>query len=423
MTVSLVVFLAAYVCFVVFPGHRSWVACGGALLLVVSKVVTPTEALLEKVNWNVMGLFLGTLVLAELFLASRAPSVFSGWLVSRCRSGRAAMVMVCALSGFISIFVENVAVVLLVAPVALSLAEQLKANPIRLLIGIAICSNVQGAATMIGDPPSMILAGAMRLGFWDFFVYQGKPGIFFAIEIGALASLLILAYCFRRYKGGRPETQKQTARSWVPTVLLVVLIVGLSCASAIDRDFRWFAGTFTLAVAAAGLLWYAVFARWGKTTGLLRSLDWDTTFFLVGVFVLVGALADSGWMDSLAGFLGNLTGNSLVGAYLLIVFFAVAVSAFVDNTPFLLVMIPVAQKMAAHLGAPVPLLLFGLLIGACLGGNIAPIGASANVVARGILRKQGYTVSFREFMKVSVPFTAAAVLAGCLFVWFVWNSP
>lgn len=420
MIASLLVFLAAYVCFVVFPDRRSWVACGGALLLVFARAVTPAGAF-GKVNWNVMGLFLGTLVLAELFLASRAPSVFAGWLVSRCRSGRAAMVAVCALSGFISIFVENVAVVLLVAPVALSLAEELKANPVRLLIGIAVCSNVQGAATMIGDPPSMILAGAMRLGFWDFFVYQGKPGIFFAIETGAVASLLILAYCFRRHKGGRPEAKRQTARSWMPTALLGVLVAGLSCASAVDRDFRWFAGTFTLAVAAAALLWYAFVARWGKTADLLRSLDWDTTFFLAGVFVLVGALADSGWMDSLAGFLGGLTGNSRVGAYLLVVLFAVAVSAFVDNTPFLLVMIPVAQKMAARLDAPVPLLLFGLLIGACLGGNITPVGASANVVALGILRKRGHAVSFRRFMEVSVPFTAAAVLAGCLFVWFVWG--
>lgn len=418
---SLAVFLAAYVLFAVFPNYRAWVACGGSVLLVMTGVLTPGAALFEKVNWNVMGLFFGTLILADLFLKSRVPAVFAQWLVARCATGRMALLAICLLAGVLSIVVENVAVVLLVAPVALSLAEKLKVNPSPLLVGIAISSNLQGTATMIGDPPSMILAGAMHLGFWDFFWYQGRPGIFFAIQAGAIVSLFVLAFCFRNCKGRGTVELHETARSWTPASLLGLLIVGLSFSSFIDHDFCWFAGSFTLLVSLIAVLWYRLYAKLGKAHRLFRALDWNTTFFLIGVFILVGALSDSGWMDLLAKHMDAMSGGSPLMAFVLIVAFAVVISGFIDNTPFLLVMIPVAQKMAGQISAPVPLLMFGLLIGACLGGNITPIGASANVVALGILRKQHITVSFRDFMSLSVPFTIAAVLAGCAFIWAFWG--
>ncbi|MCX7885968.1 MAG: SLC13 family permease [Verrucomicrobiae bacterium] len=153
---------------------------------------------------------------------------------------------------------------------------------------------------------------------------------------------------------------------------------------------------------------------------LIRTLDYDTTFFLMGVFVLVGALSDSGWLGKVADGLAAVTGNSLLRAYVLIIGVSVLISGFVDNVPFLLAMIPVAQAVADRLGAPGPLLIFGLLVGSCLGGNITPIGASANVVTVGLLRKQGHLVSFREFMSVGVPFTIAAVSGAGVFLWLVW---
>ena len=115
-------------------------------------------------------------------------------------------------------------------------------------------------------------------------------------------------------------------------------------------------------------------------------------------------------------------GGNIPLAFAMVVTFSVIVSGFVDNVPFLLVMIPVAQKVADHIHAPVQLLMFGLLIGACLGGNLTPIGASANVVTLGILKKRGHTVSFREFMGVGIPFTVAAVLSACAFVWWIWGG-
>ena len=419
--ISLIVFVLCYALFVILPERRSWTACLGGALLVATGVLGWKDALLTKISWNVMGLFFGTLILAEMFLMSRVPAVLAEWMVDKSKSTRMAMLALCALAGIISIFVENVAVVLLVAPVALSLADKLKISPVPLLIGIAVSSNLQGTATMIGDPPSMILAGYMRMGFGDFFMYQGKPGIFFAVEIGMLASLVVLGYLFRQHKEKSELIPQEKARSWVPAGFLGLLVLGLSFATTVDPDFAWFAGVFTLCLSAAALVWFRLHVRWGSTRTLIKSLDWDTTFFLIGVFVLVGALSDSGWMDKLSGFMANSVGGNPAAAFTMIVVFAVIVSGFVDNVPFLLVMIPVAQKVADQIQAPVPLLLFGLLIGACLGGNLTPIGASANVVTLGILKKRGYTVSFREFMGIGIPFTVAAVLAACAFVWWIWG--
>jgi Na+/H+ antiporter NhaD/arsenite permease-like protein len=419
--ISLLVFVLCYALFVVLPARRSWTACLGGALLIATGVLGWEDAFFVKISWNVMGLFFGTLILAEMFLMSRVPAMLAEWLVDKSKSTRVAMLALCALSGVISMFVENVAVVLLVAPVALSLADKLKISPVPLLIGIAVSSNLQGTATMIGDPPSMILAGYMRMGFWDFFVYQGKLGIFFAVQIGAIASLMVLAVVYRRHSSKPSHIRQEKARSWVPAILLGCLVVGLSFATAFDPEFAWFAGVYTLSLSAIALVWYRLQARWGSTRQLITTLDWETTFFLIGVFVLVGGLSDSGWMDRLSGFMANSVGGNVAMAFTMIVVFSVIVSGFVDNVPFLLVMIPVAQKVAAQIHVPVPLLMFGLLIGACLGGNLTPIGASANVVTLGILKKHGYTVSFREFMGIGIPFTVAAVLSACVFVWWIWG--
>jgi len=418
--IPIVVFVACYGLFVYFPRHRSWIACGGSLVLLFTGALSWHEALTECVQWNVIALFFGTLILAELFMQSRMPAVIAEWFVDRTSTLRGAMLAICALSGLISIFVENVAVVLLVAPVAMSLAEKLKISPRRLIILIAMSSNLQGTATLIGDPPSMILAGHMKLTFNDFFVYQGRPGIFFAVQIGALASICVAALMLREHRQPIELIPVERTRSLVPTSLMIGLVFGLSTTSVFDPEFKWLAGTLTLCLAATGLLWYRFQAHWGSLRRLLTTLDWDTTFFLIGVFIIVGALSKAGLLEIVAAHLASAAGGHILYAFILIVAIALLVSGFVDNVPFLLAMIPVAEKMALSLDTPVPLLMFALLVGACLGGNITPIGASANVVAVGLLRKRGEPVAFREFMAVGFPFTAAAVVSACVWIWLIW---
>jgi Na+/H+ antiporter NhaD/arsenite permease-like protein len=206
----------------------------------------------------------------------------------------------------------------------------------------------------------------------------------------------------------------------------VFLIVGLSTCSYFDPEFKWLAGTMCMVFGAAGVVWYFA-VKWGSLKELAKSLDWDTTFFLIGVFVVVGAIGevkvsdDKSWLDLLAGALNQYVGTNILLGFLTMIVLAVVVSGFVDNVPFLLAMIPVVQKMADYEHAPLPLFMFALLIGCSLGGNLTPIGASANVVTIGLLRKRGITVSFWDFAKIGIPFTIAAVGAGAIFVWLVWR--
>ncbi|MCE5279350.1 MAG: SLC13 family permease [Planctomycetaceae bacterium] len=414
------IFVACYALFVVFPTRRSIVACAGSVVLVLAGVLHWHEALFQEINWNVIGLFFGTMVLADVFLQSRMPAVMAEWLVDKTRTARGAMLAICVLSGFISMFVENVAVVLLIAPVAISLTKKLDISPVRLMILIAVSSNLQGTATLIGDPPSMILAGHLKLSFMDFFIYQGKLGIFFAVQAGAIASLVVAAWLLRKYRQAVETVPVEKVRSWVPTVLVGALVAGLSVTSLFDPGFVWLAGTFTMVLAAVALVWFRLIARWGSSRFLVRSLDWDTTFFLIGVFVVVGGLSEAKVLDVIAANMSAVLGDHPFSAFAAIVALSVLVSGFVDNVPFLLAMIPVVDKVAQSLDMPVPLLMFGMLVGSCLGGNITPIGASANIVAVGMLRKQGMPVTFRRFMAIGIPFTIAAVLASCAVVWWIW---
>lgn len=417
----LVLFIACYALFVAFPRQRAWTACIGGVATILFGPITLREALTEAVQWNVVLLFFGTLILAEIFMQSRIPAILAEHLVCRTRTARGAMLALCLLTSLFSAFLENVAVVLLVAPVAFSLAKKLRINPTRLLVAIAVCSNLQGTATLIGDPPSMILAGYLKMTFNDFFVYRGRPAIFFAVQLGAIASFLVLRWLFRAHSEPSESVPTEAPRSTVPGYFLIALIMGLALASHIDREFQWFAGTYTCLLAGIALLWYRLGPHWDSVRGLVRTLDWDTTFFLIGVFVVVGGLSKSGWLEWAAAAMGQWSGSNVLRAFLMVIGLSVTVSAFVDNVPFLLAAIPVTQQVADRLlNVPPPLLLFALLIGACLGGNITPIGASANVVTIGLLKREGYVISFREFARVGLPFTLAAVAAASAFVWYVW---
>jgi len=416
---ALVIFIGAYALFVLLPTRRSITAMAAAFLLVATRTLSPGEAV-HAVNWNVIGIFVGMLLAADSFIESRFPAYFAEVIINRARSTAWAILFICAMTSVISAFVENVATLLIVAPVALSLAKKLKMSPLKMIIAIAISSNLQGAATLIGDPPSMLLGGYSKMNFLDFFFYQGKPSIFFATQLGAATSFVVLYLVFRGHTEPPQRTEEERVKSWVPTILLGLLIVVLACTSFVDKDFSWMAGTVCMVF---GLAMFALETRFnrGRVFKSLRQLDWDTTFFLVGIFVIVESLAVTGWIDSMAMFVSTLVRGNVVLAYVAIVFFAVVFSGFVDNVPFLAAMLPVAGTMSANMDVPPSLFLFGLLIGASLGGNITPIGASANLVGCGILRKEGYTVTFREFGKISVPFTLAAVIPGAVFVWFVWG--
>lgn len=416
--ISAGLFILAYLLFIILPHRRTMVAVAASILLVVLGVLSP-KAAFHAVNWNVMGIFVGTLIVADVFMESRVPAYIAERIVDRARNTAHAILLVCFMTGVLSAFVENVATVLIVAPIALSLAKKLNFNPVNMMIAIAVSSNLQGAATLIGDPPSMLLGGFAKMNFMDFFIYRGRPSIFFAVEIGALASFLVLYLFFRSHRQKVALVPVEKVRSWVPTVLLAGLIVLLAATSFFDTGFSYMAGILCMAFGMIAMLWEKFINKASIVAGV-KKLDWDTTFFLAGIFVIVGSITATGWIETVSNYLSLLVGDNLFFGYTLLVVLSVCISAFVDNVPFLAAMLPVAMAMAGRLGVDPSLFLFGLLIGASIGGNITPIGASANIVACGLLKKGGYNVSFRDFAKLGVPFTLAAVSAAYLFLWWVW---
>jgi Na+/H+ antiporter NhaD/arsenite permease-like protein len=417
--IALIIFVISYLLFVLLPHKRTLVALGGSLLLVLTQAISLKDAFLA-VNWNVMGIFVGTLILADVFMQSRVPAYIAEIVVDKAKSTAWAILFICLLSGFISAFVENVATVLIVAPIALALAKKLKINPTNMMIAIAVSSNLQGTATLIGDPPSMLLGGFAKMNFGDFFFYRGKPSIFFAVELGAFVSFFVLYFIFRKHKTKTPLIPVEKVKSWVPTILLVSLIVLLALSSFFDSGFTSLAGQICMIFGITALIWEKVVNKASISSGL-KKLDWDTTFFLMGIFIIVGGISLTGWIQVLANYLASLVGGNIFLGYTAIVFLSVILSAFIDNVPFLAAMLPVAMIMSDKLQINPSLFLFGLLIGASLGGNITPIGASANIVACGLLKKEGYPVKFTHFMKIGIPFTLAAVTAAYLFIWFVWR--
>jgi len=414
---TLTIFLLCY--FLIFTRRINplLVVFGGVVALLLTKAINLNQAV-SSINFNVLGIFIGTMILSSLFIYSGVPQYLASNLVDKSKSICMALLLVCGLSSFISSFTENVATVLIVAPIALEIAKAININPIPLLIGVSLSANLQGTATMIGDSPSIILAMESGMNFNDFFWMRGKPGIFFAVELGAIGAFLFLWIIFRKYRQTPKKVEVIRPKTWIPTIMMVLMILSLVFASFMKNKPPYTIASICLFWGLIGLIWHELKHR--ESISLLKNLDWQTFFLLMGIFILVGSLSYSGIIKDIATKISSLSGKNVFFAYYLIVFISVFLSAFIDNIPYTMAMIPVAKLVAINLGISVYPFLFGLLIGTCLGGNITPIGASCNVVTIGLLRRDGYKVGFFEFARIGLPFTLIAVLIGSLFIWFIW---
>lgn len=432
----LILFSLTYLGVILFPRKKTHIMIAGASGVLLFKlflfphnssflthIVSTIKWGITAINWNVMGIFWGMLYITGIFIYSKVPALLADKLIEHAKNVGMAILAVCVLSSLISAFVENVATVMIVAPIALAICKQLQISPVPFLIGIAISSNLQGTATLIGDPPSMILAGAKHMSFNDFFVYQGTPGIFWAVQLGAIVSFVVLAYLFRTYKQPVAGIQEEQVLSWTPTLVTIVMITFLALSPIFDKESKFLGGIICAGFGIGSLFWYHRVQRgnWKKTRAFWDEYaDWETFFFLMGIFVVVESLKAVGLIADAAHWLTSTVGSNLFITYSMIVWVSVALSAIIDNVPYITAMIPLCQAVSQNLGISDNLLVFGLLIGSCLGGNITPVGAAANVVSVGILKRNGYEISFWEFMRIGLPFTIAATSASYLFVWFVW---
>ena len=417
----ILLFAATYVAMIALPKWRYIVALASAAIMIVSGALPAAEAF-GQIDWNVLMMLAGTMGTVSLFIASRMPERMADLLLKKTPNIMWVAVALSVFAGLISAFVDNVATVLMVAPVALAIATKLGTSPVPLLICIAVSSNLQGAATLVGDTTSIMLGGAADMNFVDFIFMDGKPGIFWAVELGALATVPVIMFIFRKERGRVTVGEPAKVEDYVPSVLLLGTVVLLIAASFIPERPALTNGFICMGVFVIGMIYTLVCKKNAELVkNALTEIDFQTLLLLAGLFIVIGSLTYNGIIDDISQLLVNLGGSNLFLMYTLIVWASVLFSAFIDNIPYVATMLPVVAGIASRMDCDPHLLYFGLLVGATLGGNLTPIGASANIAAIGILRKAGYEVKTKEFLRIGVPFTLLAVLVGYLFCWFIWS--
>jgi Na+/H+ antiporter NhaD/arsenite permease-like protein len=446
-TQSVAVFLCGYIYICAARRYRAAALWAGVIILLLLGVYGPESDtaqlagafedvgfLLSNINWNVLMILAGAMTVAELFIESKVPVLLADVIVRHLKTVGGAALGVCFLSSLLSAFIDNVTTVLIVAPVALVLAKRLHVSPVPFIIGLAISSNLQGTATLIGDPPSLILANGLKLNFLDFFFYRGKPGIFWAVQLGAIGSMGVLwAMFFRKYDAPVGDFPEERPTSWFPTVLLASMVVALSIVSQVSQHIpggdQFANGAVCILAGFIGLAWRCRRDGLRVTLRSARRMDLETVALLAAIFALTLALDKTGFIERIAGWIGAWVGENRFFTFTVVVWMSVAFSAVIDNIPYTAVMLPTVLRIATKMqgsaaGEITPthiLFAFGLLLGACLGGNISPVGASANIVGVGLLRKEGYGIGFWQFVKMGLPFTIAATLPAYVLVWLLWS--
>lgn len=420
MKTAIILFALTYVLMLAFQKYRPVIAVTSAVLFIISGIL-PINKVLSYIDWNVLMMIAGTMGTVSLVIKSGLPSLIADHIIRKVSSVRMAIVTIALFAGIVSAFIDNVATVLMIAPIALSIAKKLNISPVGMVIAIAVSSNLQGAATLVGDTTSMLLGSYAGMNFADFFVYQGKSGIFFAVQMGAVISAVILLWVFRKETAAVSCDELTKVDDFVPGVLLVANIVLLILASLVPNSPEMANGIICVVVCVEGAIYHAVRnkqfrALWEP----IAEIDFATVTLLAGLFLVIGGITEAGVVSSVAEIFTTISNGNLFVIYTVIVWMSVVLSAFIDNIPYVATMLPVVQQIAITMGIDPTLLYFGLLSGATLGGNLTPIGASANITGIGILRKEGWEVKNTDFLKIGVPFTLAAVIPAYIYFWLIY---
>ena len=420
-TVAIILFIAMYVGLIAFPKRRAQIALLVAAIFIITGIL-PYNQIISAVDWNVLLMIFGTLLLVDYFIESKMPNLIADKLLNLAPNVMWVTILMSLFSGIISAFIDNVATLLMVAPVGLAICKKLKINPVPMIISIAVSSNLQGAATLVGDTTSIMLGAYAGMDFMDFFWMNGRPGIFFAVEIGACLTIPIMMILFRKDKYPVFSNEYTKVTDYVPTIMMVAHVVLLMAASFIPNKPELTNGMICLICSLIGMAWeYFKDHDKERVIRVMKNVDYDTVLLLTGLFMVIGGITNMGVVDDLAGLIVKAGGNNIFLLFTIIVWGSVLISAFIDNIPYVATMLPVLQGVTLALGIEPYLLYFGLLCGATLGGNITPVGASCNIAGVGMLRKEGYEVSFTDFIRIGVPFTLAAVIGGYVFLWLVWG--
>lgn len=412
--ISIVIFLLVMVAIVSEKVHRAAASLAGAVILLVTHVLTVDSAI-EHVDVNTIGVLVGMMLFVAVvknsglfeYIAIKSAKLTHGkpWAI---------MAVFAIITAVLSAFLDNVTTVLLVGPMTLAITSILKVNPVPFLLTQILASNMGGTATLIGDPPNIMIGSEAGLGFADF-ILNTAP----VIVIIMAASLLCFYLMFgRKLKVSDDAMQavmeldenraiKDKSLLIKSVVMIGLVVIGFMFHSSLGME------SCTIALLAAVIMMIV-----GKqdVEDVIMGVEWSTILFFIGLFVVVGGMEETGVIDQLATLLIGMTGGNLVLTMLIILWVSAIVSSFLDNIPFVATLIPMILAIQAESGMDVTPLWWALSLGACLGGNGTLIGASANVVLSGISNKNGYPITFMSYLKVGFPMMILSVAISMVYL-------
>lgn len=417
---AIVIFVIAYVLIISEKVHRTIVGICGAVLMVLCGIISQ-EAAVAHIDFNTLGLLMGMMIIVNITSETGVFSFLAIWSAKKVRANPIALLAALSfLTMVCSAFLDNVTTVLLTVPIMFSITSQLKIDVKPFLISQILAANIGGAATLIGDPPNIMIGSAVGLNFMSFITNLSAVcvGIFAVTEI-------VLIFIYRKQLHTTAILQEQVMRLDAkkqihkPGLLRKCLLVLCITIGLFVFHSTLHLETATAALTGAGLLLLISCRRdEGTITKVLGKIEWTAIFFFAGLFVLVGALVDTGVIAMMAAEAVKITQGNLTATAMLILWMSAFASAFIDNIPFVATMIPLIKDMGIMGMTHLDPLWWSLSLGACLGGNGTLIGASANVVVASMAAQRGRQISFIGFMKIAFPLMVLSVFISSIYVYF-----
>lgn len=412
------IFVATYIMIVWEKIHRTVVALAGAMLVLLAGII-PEEAAVHAIEFNTIGLLIGMMLIVGI---TRRTGVFEYVAVWIARQAQARPVRIMlglsVFTALASALLDNVTTVLLVVPVTIEIVSVLKLNPVPFLIVEIICSNIGGTATLIGDPPNIMIGGYTGLSFLAFLLNLGPIALFiFILTVGIL--LLIYRRQLNVDEKDRQRLMEMDETEIIKDLPLLkksLLVLGLTILGFILHGAL---GLESSTIALSGAVLLLILSR-SEPEHVLEGVEWHVIFFFVGLFIIVGSLEEAGIIESIARAGLALTGGELVSTGLVILWLSAVASAFVDNIPFVAAMIPLVDELGrlANVQDLNPWW-WSLALGGCLGGNGSLVGAAANVIVAGMAERRGVAISFVEFLKVGFPVMILTVFVAMVYLLYL----
>ena len=418
---AVTVFLVAYLLIATERVNKVKAALGGAAVVVAAGIATAHDVFYSPttgIDWYVIFLLLGMMVIVGVLRQTGVFEYTAIWAAKRAKgSALKVMILLVLITAVASALLDNVTTVLLIAPVTLLVCERLGVNPVPFLIAEVFASNIGGAATLVGDPPNIVIASRAGLSFNDFLMHMTPLVlIVLAAFIGALPVLFRGSFAVEPERVA--EIMSLNEREAIRDVRLLV-----KCGVVLGAVFAGFIGhswihmePALVALLGAGVL---IVITGVEQRHYLDSVEWETLLFFAGLFILVGALVKTGVIDRIAHLAAAATGGNPLLAALAILIVSAVLSGVIDNIPYVATMSPVVAELASTVANPVQAqaLWWSLAAGADFGGNLTAVGASANVVMLGIAARQGYPISFWEFSRKGAVVTALSMAIAVPYVW------